>query len=146
MGREQCWVWCGEDMQRKKSHVPYNKEQSKGESWWGRREGPYWRPTEEPYSDPDVHFASGSFGKLPHLVACHEIIREGGKGKPGKEKREERAWAGSTALLKVGLEAPGVRRDKPHPMMDGKNTAPSKAHHCTRLTLGKNTVCPEFCR
>lgn len=40
----------------------------------------------EPYSGPDVHFASGSFGKLPHLVACHESIRAGGKGKPGKEK------------------------------------------------------------
>ena len=48
----------------------------------------------EPRPGPDLHFAPGSFGELPHLVACHEISREGRKGKPGKEEETGESLGG----------------------------------------------------
>lgn len=46
--------------------------------------------TKEPRPGPDLHFAPGSFGELPGLVACHEISRERGERESRKGRRDTR--------------------------------------------------------
>lgn len=110
-----------------KSHVPYSRgAKVKAEGVAAKVPA----AMKEPRPGPDLHFAPGSFGELPGLVACHEISRGVGKGNQERRKRQDRDWVGrvvSTVLHKVGSEAPDVRGDKPHPTMDGEDTAPHKA-------------------
>lgn len=89
MDREQCWIWCGKNRQRAKAMFSATKEQSKRESWWGRREGPSNHERALSWSRPtlctwQLWGASSSGG----MWWNQQEGRERGTRKGGRDRRE----------------------------------------------------------
>lgn len=120
-------------MQRGKAMFPVTEAQSKGERWWGRREGA--SRYERAFSWSRLTLCNWQLWGASLFGDMSWKQQGAGKGKPGKE--EETGKSLGTALVRVALEAPEIRRNRPHPMMNDKNTATCKAH-CTR------SLCTDF--
>lgn len=98
----------------------------------------------ETCSSSHLCFALGSFRELPHLMACQDS-RKGGKGKLEKEEERGEGLGGEQCPSQIWGRPQIWGGISAIPQSMG-NTAPWKAQLCSRLTLGKNTSCPEFHR